>query len=360
MAARNYTVESGMRDCMDVLQKRLDSVGQLRSNVEAMKRETGAQVGAKDPDSADVKRGALYRDFMDVVVRYPCLPHDPKWLERYGADERLDNMEFSFCEKCQVIRYLTPTAGEEDPQFQGKIRVTDDGRISIIDVLSCFGQRDTPVTDRQGMAKIIMLLPGKIAARFRDKMAVLLERYLDADRSLAEDILRRADARDGLTVASAREHPRVQSSEAAKELNAAIKAFADSHKGCGMPFPFVHDSNNLAVTGKTAAQLRSEFGAARSSRDLNTRRQSAAMTLLQLTEAEEIKERGVDPVRAAKRNRELCEPVFRAMGLHEHRADKQCRIENERVMRVNQRMNREARIADVPAGPQAGGEIVVA
>eukprot|EP00899_Mesostigma_viride_P017796 jgi/Mesvir1/26017/Mv22544-RA.1 len=102
MAARNYTVESGMRDCMDVLQKRLDSVGQLRSNVEAMKRETGAQVGAKDPDSADVKRGALYRDFMDVVVRYPCLPHDPKWLERYGADERLDNMEFSFCEKCQV------------------------------------------------------------------------------------------------------------------------------------------------------------------------------------------------------------------------------------------------------------------
>eukprot|EP00899_Mesostigma_viride_P018842 jgi/Mesvir1/2695/Mv22874-RA.1 len=315
MAARNYTVESGMRDCMDVLQKRLDSVGQLRSNVEAMKRETGAQVGAKDPDSADVKRGALYRDFMDVVVRYPCLPHDPKWLERYGADERLDNMEFSFCEKCQ---------------------------------------RDTPVTDRQGMAKIIMLLPGKIAARFRDKMAVLLERYLDADRSLAEDILRRADARDGLTVASAREHPRVQSSEAAKELNAAIKAFADSHKGCGMPFPFVHDSNNLAVTGKTAAQLRSEFGAARSSRDLNTRRQSAAMTLLQLTEAEEIKERGVDPVRAAKRNRELCEPVFRAMGLHEHRPDKQCRIENERVMRVNQRMNREARIADVPAGPQAG------
>eukprot|EP00899_Mesostigma_viride_P001603 jgi/Mesvir1/11443/Mv19773-RA.1 len=171
MAARNYTVESGMRDCMDVLQKRLDSVGQLRSNVEAMKREveamteesqwdrrmarkadirklekeiekieggemvdflldampivskytnavnardakkrkkdatgakTGAQVGAKDPDSADVKRGALYRDFMDVVVRYPCLPHDPKWLERYGADERLDNMEFSFCEKCQA------------------------------------------------------------------------------------------------------------------------------------------------------------------------------------------------------------------------------------------------------------------
>eukprot|EP00899_Mesostigma_viride_P029355 jgi/Mesvir1/9604/Mv01410-RA.1 len=210
------------------------------------------------------------------------------------------------------------------------------------------------------MAKIIMLLPGKIAARFRDKMAVLLERYLDADRSLAEDILRRADARDGLTVVSAREHPRVQSSEAAKELNAAIKAFADSHKGCGMPFPFVHDSNNLAVTGKTAAQLRSEFGAARSSRDLNTRRQSAAMTLLQLTEAEEIKERGVDPVRAAKRNRELCEPVFRAMGLHEHRPDKQCRIENERVMRVNQRMNREARIADVPAGPQAAGEIVVA
>eukprot|EP00899_Mesostigma_viride_P014620 jgi/Mesvir1/23159/Mv04909-RA.1 len=201
------------------------------------------------------------------------------------------------------------------------------------------------------MAKIIMLLPGKIAAKFRDKVSVLLERYLNADRSLAEDILRRADEREGVAaIANVQDHPRVQSSASTKELNAAIKAFTDQHKGCGIMYPVVHDTNNLAVTGRTAAQLKASIGAAGSSRDLNTRRQSLAMAFMQLTEAEMIKETGLDPIQVAKRTRELMEPGFRATGLHDQQPEKKYILENRGAMRLNQKLTREGQL---PSHPQA-------
>eukprot|EP00899_Mesostigma_viride_P024986 jgi/Mesvir1/5672/Mv25571-RA.1 len=187
-----------------------------------------------------------------------------------------------------------------------------------------------------------MLLPGRIAAKFRDKVSVLLERYLNADRTLAEDILRRADVKDGAIV-SLDEHPRVKSSWAAKQLNGAIKTYIDEHKKekPGNLYPVVHDTNNLAVTGRTAAALRELYGAKGSSRNMNNEVQNAAMYFLQISETDDIKKTGDNPASVAKRSRELFEPVFKARGLHDVRVDPEMIRENAKVMRLAQKANRD-------------------
>ena len=118
-----------------------------------------------------------------------------------------------------------------------KLRVTRDGLISVVDVimLVCYtdesnhikksarcnaseswkrvcqdfpdefddqdkvqfegsGQRETPVLPKVGILRLLQVLPGKNPAQFRKGVAELVERYLSADESLAQDIQRRHDA----------------------------------------------------------------------------------------------------------------------------------------------------------------------
>ena len=60
------------------------------------------------------------------------------------------------------------------------------------------GQQETPVTDRQGWAYIIGLLSGVVGNKYREEAANLVIRYLDADVTLAEDIVERTDDEQGL------------------------------------------------------------------------------------------------------------------------------------------------------------------
>jgi hypothetical protein len=50
------------------------------------------------------------------------------------------------------------------------------------------GQRDTPVIDAAGIVEIIMVLPGKAAARVRRSAAEVMVRYLGGDPSLVQEI----------------------------------------------------------------------------------------------------------------------------------------------------------------------------
>ena len=52
------------------------------------------------------------------------------------------------------------------------------------------GQRDTAITDVKGIVEIIMLLPGKHAARVRRQSAELLCRYLGGDLALVDEVCR--------------------------------------------------------------------------------------------------------------------------------------------------------------------------
>lgn len=51
------------------------------------------------------------------------------------------------------------------------------------------GQRETPVTDAEGIVRLIMLLPGRAAAHARQMAAKVLVRYLGGDASLVQEVM---------------------------------------------------------------------------------------------------------------------------------------------------------------------------
>lgn len=53
------------------------------------------------------------------------------------------------------------------------------------------GQRETPVINRQGLAELMMVLPGALGAKFRRDAARIVLRYLDADITLADEVVDR-------------------------------------------------------------------------------------------------------------------------------------------------------------------------
>ncbi len=68
------------------------------------------------------------------------------------------------------------------------------------------GQRSTKVTDARGVVEIIMLLPGRHAARVRRQAAELLVRYLGGDIALVVEICRNRGLQEELAV-RAPDHP---------------------------------------------------------------------------------------------------------------------------------------------------------
>ena len=112
--------------------------------------------------------------------------------------------------------------------FDGsEIRVTDDGRYSVFDVIAfcgkksqsevwkrlCVqfpevltkcdnfkfpgkGQRETPVASREGILYIIGLLPGAVGRAYREETAKVFIAYLDASPELAENVIDRASPDD--------------------------------------------------------------------------------------------------------------------------------------------------------------------
>ena len=69
------------------------------------------------------------------------------------------------------------------------------------------GQRDTPVADVRGIVEIVMLLPGRQAARVRRQAAELLCRFLGEDLALVDEVCRNRGFQEELAV-RAPEDPR--------------------------------------------------------------------------------------------------------------------------------------------------------
>ena len=107
--------------------------------------------------------------------------------------------------------------------FDGKVRVTEDGRYSVFDVIAFCGKKSqhevwkrltaqfpelltyceqykfpgpgrggSPVTGREGILQIIGLLPGAIGQKYRAEAAKVFVQYLDADPELVGSIIDRA------------------------------------------------------------------------------------------------------------------------------------------------------------------------
>ena len=61
------------------------------------------------------------------------------------------------------------------------------------------GQRGTPVTEARGCVELVMVLPGKAAARIRRAAADVMVRYLGGDPQLVEEVAAIRLAQDGLS-----------------------------------------------------------------------------------------------------------------------------------------------------------------
>ncbi|KAL3142413.1 hypothetical protein ABBQ38_002748 [Trebouxia sp. C0009 RCD-2024] len=110
------------------------------------------------------------------------------------------------------------------------------------------------------MLRIIQLLKGKKAAHFRHHMATLLEKYLDADMGLADDITDRAlqahmadlNAAKEASTGDGGEIPRLKSRDSTKELGHIIKQTGAAPKYYGL----VNGGVNTAVTGMPTNRYR--------------------------------------------------------------------------------------------------------
>ena len=72
--------------------------------------------------------------------------------------------------------------------------------VKLVDSLGRRGQRSTPVTCATGIIEIVLLLPGRVAARVRRQTAELLCRYLAGDLSLVDEICRFRGIQEELAV----------------------------------------------------------------------------------------------------------------------------------------------------------------
>jgi hypothetical protein len=162
-----------------------------------------------------------------------------------------------------------------------EIRRTPDGRASVYDLISVIGQQksprevwkrlsnnypevvtkcdsfrfsgrgqqNTPVTDRQGWAYIIGLLPNAIGKKYREETAKLVIRYLDADVTLAEDIVERTDDEQGLE----RLQQRLKSKKIRNEHTRMLCARGVRE---GRDFAICTNKTYLGLYGTNAAGLR--------------------------------------------------------------------------------------------------------
>ncbi len=80
----------------------------------------------------------------------------------------------------------------------------------------------------------------------------IYRRFQEADPALAESVIDRTENAEDLK--------RIEARARNKQTNKALNGVIASHGGEGKTFALVADINNIAVTGKTAKQIRSENG----------------------------------------------------------------------------------------------------
>ncbi|MBW4648060.1 MAG: hypothetical protein KME06_05080 [Kastovskya adunca ATA6-11-RM4] len=164
------------------------------------------------------------------------------------------------------------------------IRRTPDGRSSVYDLIKVIGQqkdpynvwkrlskqfpevltkcqnfkftgkrqRKTPVTDREGWAYIIGLLPGVMGRKYRESAAKLVLRYLDADITLAADLVERNDNQQELEWLDAR----VRGKITRRKFTGILKF----HKVFGKGYAVCTNKTYIGLFGTTAQGLRKQKG----------------------------------------------------------------------------------------------------
>jgi hypothetical protein len=194
-----------------------------------------------------------------------------------------------------------------------KVRTTPEGCVSVIDILATVGakdphssyrhlckshqevpqlvrnfkfpgpgQKETPVVDREGFTRLMLVIPGPRGAKFREGAAKLILRYLDGDITLAAEIADRQEDPEKLRWLE----NRVRAKRTNKELNGAI------HGAGALCYREVARLNSRGATGLYPAELRAKRGV-KATRDGYTTAELAAVAHAEALEAEAIEARRV-------------------------------------------------------------------
>jgi hypothetical protein len=130
-------------------------------------------------------RPAMLQNIPDLMVSMVQLDDDSVQQVRKTAESppRVSVID--------VIRLITESSSSESSHTFKRL---EDAFPEVGHFVSNFkfpgrGQRDTPVTDAEGITQIIMLLPGRAAAIARQSAANVVVRYLGGDVSLVREIM---------------------------------------------------------------------------------------------------------------------------------------------------------------------------
>lgn len=110
------------------------------------------------------------------------------------------------------------------------------------------GQKETPVTSREGAVYIIGLLPNIVGKLYRENAAKLVLRYLDADITLAAEVVNRNDNDEDLQWLESR----IRGKTARKRFAGKLK----SHGVFGKGYPFCTNQTYQGLYGTNAEGMR--------------------------------------------------------------------------------------------------------
>ncbi|MBT9314131.1 hypothetical protein [Leptothoe spongobia] len=156
---------------------------------------------------------------------------------------------------CSVYDLITVVGGQKDPYNVWKRLCKEYSEVltKCQDFkFSGRGQRETPVTDKEGWAFILGLLPGVMGKKYREGAANLVLRYLDGDVKLAAEIADRNDSQEDLEWLEAR----VRGKLTRKRFTGVLKARNVRGRG----YAICTNKTYLGLFGGTAKQLKANKG----------------------------------------------------------------------------------------------------
>ncbi len=187
--------------------------------------------------------------------------------------------------KCSVYDLIRLIGGQKDPYNVWK-------RISLEhpEVLTkCQnfrfpgrGQKETLIVDRNGWAYILGLLPGVMGNSYRVEVANLVIRYLDADVTLAENIVDRSDNEEALEHLEAK----VRSKRIRNQHTRVLK----SRGVTGLGYGICTNKTYTGLYGTTAAGLRKQKGLPKKA---NVRASMTSSELIEVSFAEDLSSRRI-------------------------------------------------------------------
>ncbi|MEA5464621.1 hypothetical protein [Leptothoe sp. PORK10 BA2] len=157
--------------------------------------------------------------------------------------------------ECSVYDLIAVVGGQKDPCNVWKHLCKEYSEVLTFCQNFKFpgrGQRATPVTNKEGWAYILGLLPGVMGKKYRESVAKLVLQYLDGDVKLAAEIADRNDNQEHLEWLEAR----IRSKLTRKNFTGVLKA----RKVRGRGYSICTNKIYLGLFCGTAKQLKASKG----------------------------------------------------------------------------------------------------